>query len=273
MRAARLSLLGIVIFLLAPLASQALAADGPNLRFTTQGDQVTVSWDEVEGAYDYEIKYGPVDQEGFANEVPLTGVLEYTFTLTGAKVFKVAVIAYGDHGQLLAVSALERVELPLGDVLGYFFLNLDAEYGTDTLPLAQSYSEGGVWVSIYERGGGEYTLYGLGDANYSIYYSHPQGGCTYTLTTRGQLHVAGTLVAGSGRMDLTLREVYEGPMTPDGTCFGIQVPETPFTGDWYHDVRVPLKKGAYDFGKDLNMQKYEVTIWETSLDGCPGCGG
>ena len=256
------------IFPVAALAE----VSGPNLRFSTQGDQVTVSWDEVEGAYDYEIKYGPVDQEGFANEVPLTGVLEYTFTLTGAKVFKVAVIAYGDHGQLLAVSSLERVELPDGDVLGYFFLELSAEYGTTTLPIGQAYSMAGVWVSIYNQGvAGQYTLYGLGDATYSIYFSHPQGDCTYTMTTQGQFHVAGKMIPGSGKMDLTLREVYTGPLTADGACFGISVPDAPYSGDWYQDVRVPLKKGVYDFGSSLHMQKYEVTIWETYLDGCPGC--
>ena len=245
---------------------------GPNLRFSTQGDQVTVSWDEVEGAYDYEIKYGPVDQEGFANEVPLTGVLEYTFTLTGSKLFKVAVIAYGDHGQLLAVSSLERVELPDGDVLGYFFLELSAEYGTATMPIGQAYSMAGVWVSIYNQGlPGEYTLYGLGDATYSIYYSHPMGNCTYTMSVQGQLYAVGKMVPGSGKMDLTLREAYNGPLATDDTCFGIPIPEAPYFGDWYKDIRIPLKKGVWNFGPDFNMQKYEVTIWETVLDGCPGC--
>jgi hypothetical protein len=270
MRSRIVSIFGALFLLLLPLTAGAVS--GPDLRFATQGDTITVTWDAVEGAFGYEIKYGPVDQEGFAHELDLGTSRDYSFTLAGTKVFKVAVTAYDDNGKLIAVSNLDKVELPAGDVLGYFFLELAAEYGTTTLPMGQGSSSAGAWVSVYSQGAdGKYNIYGLGDATFYLYFSAPIGNCTYTMESQGQFYITGNSTPYSGEVDLTLRQVYNTSLTTDGHCFGIPIPDVPFNQDWPRDIGIPLEKGSWDFGSDFKMKKYDVIIWETSLDGCPGC--
>ena len=273
----RLRLLGLLAFLLAWPALAWAAATGPDLKFTTQGNTVTVSWAAVEGAYDYVIQYGPVIEDSleFDHEVNLAGQTEFSFTMDGDRVFKVAVAAYGEYGQLLAVSTLTRVELPSGDVQGYFFLEVSSEFGGNAGELGQATTSCGVWCSIYANPSqGAYTIYGLGDATFRITYNHPLGGCTYTYTSQGSLTVTGSLVPGSGQVSLTLHEVYNNTATTGDSCWGMAVPPTrTLDYDLVRQVdNLPLVKGALaDLAARYNLKKYEVLIWEASLEKCPAC--
>ena len=263
--------------LMLALSAPAWATSGPDLQFTTSGNTITVSWTAVEGAYDYVIQYGPVVENSleFANEVNLAGNTEFSFTMEGDRVFKVAVSAHGQYGELLAVSTLARVELPNGDVVGYFFLEVSSEFGGNIGELGQVQTSGGVWCSIYaDPAQAAYTIHGLGDATIRITYNHPMGGCAYTYTAQGSLKVTGSLVKGSGKVSLDLHEIYDGAATTGDSCWGMAVPPTrDLNYDLLRQVQsMTLAKGALaDLAASYNLSKYEVLIWEVSLDNCPEC--
>lgn len=263
----------IIVFTLCLAPMLAQAANGPYLRFSTQANYVTVNWEPVDGASSYKIEYGKSDVEGFEHTESLGDKREHGFYLDqDSRSVKVAVSAYDADGNLLAVSSLEKVELPQGSVQGYFFLEISGQYGTDSM--AFQTSDAGIWVSIYDQlQDGAYKVYGVGDAQYIIHYNHPSGQCSYTLTQSGNSYVTGTMAPNSGKVTFTVKEVYESPVKADGSCFGMGVPDSENV-PWEVSrdfANMPLKKGSMNVGPNYNMHKYEAAIYNLQLDGCPSC--